>query len=229
MGTRISDWTAILSSVAGGCSVTTIAAAARIDCDCPFKDNAGAGQHAWCGFALEVTRGVEAPAPIRALRVTVSSSSAMPPDGGVVRSSPRREARSARPGGNPASVNEPSAAVSAWNVHGPSVGHDCGDHSNLVLLNALPVAARQRPRTVLAGRSSSRLRAGVVKSTSAMAARLSVSRPPVASTAMPTARFDHYAVWTGTEMIVWGGETDGGTMLADGAAYNPATDSVVVA
>jgi N-acetylneuraminic acid mutarotase len=32
------------------------------------------------------------------------------------------------------------------------------------------------------------------------------------------------SVWTGTEMIVWGGETPG-EQFADGAAYDPATDS----
>lgn len=47
----------------------------------------------------------------------------------------------------------------------------------------------------------------------------------ISSYGAPTPRSQCAAVWTGEEMIVWGGETDGGTMLADGAAYNPATDS----
>jgi len=40
------------------------------------------------------------------------------------------------------------------------------------------------------------------------------------------ARFGHSAVWTASEMIVWGGNAghDGG-ILADGAAYDPATDT----
>ena len=40
----------------------------------------------------------------------------------------------------------------------------------------------------------------------------------------PTARSQCVAVWTGEEMILWGGETEGGLPLSDGAAYNPATD-----
>ena len=36
----------------------------------------------------------------------------------------------------------------------------------------------------------------------------------------PTARLNHTAVWTGSEMIVWGG-TDGLGMLNTGARYNP--------
>ena len=40
-----------------------------------------------------------------------------------------------------------------------------------------------------------------------------------------SARADNAAVWTGTEMIVWGGYTDGaGTKTNDGAAYDPATN-----
>jgi N-acetylneuraminic acid mutarotase len=40
----------------------------------------------------------------------------------------------------------------------------------------------------------------------------------------PSPRTFHTAVWTGTEMIVWGG-SDGNNELGDGAAYNPATDT----
>src|SRR5262245_20169685 len=39
----------------------------------------------------------------------------------------------------------------------------------------------------------------------------------------PAARSSHTAVWTGTEMIVWGGY--GGSYLNTGARYNPSTDS----
>ena len=39
----------------------------------------------------------------------------------------------------------------------------------------------------------------------------------------PATRYDHTAVWTGTEMIVWGGYN--GNNLNDGSRYNPATDS----
>ena len=43
------------------------------------------------------------------------------------------------------------------------------------------------------------------------------------TTKAPTARFDHTAVWTGHEMIVWGG-SDGPNLLNTGGRYNPATD-----
>jgi len=42
----------------------------------------------------------------------------------------------------------------------------------------------------------------------------------------PSGRIQHTAVWTGTEMIVWGGSGEGGS-LATGARYTPATDSWV--
>jgi N-acetylneuraminic acid mutarotase len=40
----------------------------------------------------------------------------------------------------------------------------------------------------------------------------------------PTERLDHSAVWTGNEMIVWGGTDDGESPLGNGARYDPATD-----
>jgi hypothetical protein len=42
---------------------------------------------------------------------------------------------------------------------------------------------------------------------------------------VPGARRSATAVWTGTEMIVWGGTDDGSTGLNTGGRYNPATDS----
>ena len=42
------------------------------------------------------------------------------------------------------------------------------------------------------------------------------------TTNAPTARYDHTAVWTGSEMIVWGGHGSG---LNTGGRYNPITDS----
>jgi N-acetylneuraminic acid mutarotase len=57
---------------------------------------------------------------------------------------------------------------------------------------------------------------------------------PVSTRNAPAARFDHTAVWTGIEMIVWGGFTDahsryaGGhadAQLNSGGAYNPNTDT----
>jgi len=42
----------------------------------------------------------------------------------------------------------------------------------------------------------------------------------------PSARYHHRAVWTGSEMIVWGGSPDHGfTFLNTGGRYNPSTDS----
>ena len=41
----------------------------------------------------------------------------------------------------------------------------------------------------------------------------------------PSARFRHTAVWTGSEMIVWGGTPDGINALNTGGRYNPSTNS----
>ena len=43
------------------------------------------------------------------------------------------------------------------------------------------------------------------------------------TTNAPAARGGHTAVWTGSEMIVWGG--DDGSDLNTGGRYNPSTDS----
>jgi len=47
---------------------------------------------------------------------------------------------------------------------------------------------------------------------------------PVSPTAAPGARTNHTAVWTGTEMIVWGGENST-AFLGDGGRYNPTTNA----
>jgi hypothetical protein len=39
----------------------------------------------------------------------------------------------------------------------------------------------------------------------------------------PSARYFHTAIWTGTEMIVWGG-TNGSASLKTGGRYDPATN-----
>jgi hypothetical protein len=39
------------------------------------------------------------------------------------------------------------------------------------------------------------------------------------------ARGDHVAVWTGTELLVWGGQLADGGWASDGAAYDPATNT----
>jgi N-acetylneuraminic acid mutarotase len=48
----------------------------------------------------------------------------------------------------------------------------------------------------------------------------------VSSANAPTPRRYHSAIWTGTEMIVWGGDDNPERFhsLGDGARYNPATD-----
>ena len=38
-------------------------------------------------------------------------------------------------------------------------------------------------------------------------------------------RDGHMAVWTGSQMIVWGGEDAGGSRLASGSRYDPATNT----
>ncbi len=52
---------------------------------------------------------------------------------------------------------------------------------------------------------------------------------PVTIVGAPVPRGNHTAVWTGSQMIVWGGETDAGigqlTLLNSGGVYDPATDS----
>jgi N-acetylneuraminic acid mutarotase len=45
----------------------------------------------------------------------------------------------------------------------------------------------------------------------------------ISATGAPTPRADTFSVWTGKQMLVWGGF--GGTNLATGAYYTPATDS----
>ena len=48
---------------------------------------------------------------------------------------------------------------------------------------------------------------------------------PTSTTNAPTARYDHTAVWTGSEMIVWGGIDTNYVGLDTGGRYNPSTDS----
>ena len=47
------------------------------------------------------------------------------------------------------------------------------------------------------------------------------------TTGAPDARIGHTAVWTGSEMIVWGGPTTAAGLLNTGGRYNPNTDSWV--
>jgi len=45
------------------------------------------------------------------------------------------------------------------------------------------------------------------------------------TTNAPKARFDHTAVWTGSEMIVWGGAVGSANFVNTGGRYTPSTDS----
>jgi len=47
---------------------------------------------------------------------------------------------------------------------------------------------------------------------------------PTSLTNAPAGRYYHTTVWTGTEMIVWGGLSSGGAVLT-GGRYTPGTDS----
>jgi hypothetical protein len=47
----------------------------------------------------------------------------------------------------------------------------------------------------------------------------------IAGDGAPSARSKHTAIWTGSEMIVWGGRTGPGMETDTGARYDPATDS----
>ncbi|MCK6469278.1 MAG: hypothetical protein L6Q53_13950 [Candidatus Brocadia sinica] len=50
---------------------------------------------------------------------------------------------------------------------------------------------------------------------------------PTSTSGAPSARHEHTAVWTGTEMIVWGGQgfSSGSIWLYTGYRYNPSTDT----
>ena len=48
---------------------------------------------------------------------------------------------------------------------------------------------------------------------------------PTSTTGAPDGRYGHTAVWTGSEMIVWGGGDSNGNGLNTGGTYNPSTDS----
>ena len=48
---------------------------------------------------------------------------------------------------------------------------------------------------------------------------------PPALTNAPDCPRSHTAVWTGSEMIVWGGGVAAATYLNTGGRYNPSTDS----
>ena len=47
----------------------------------------------------------------------------------------------------------------------------------------------------------------------------------ISSTGAPAARYQHTAVWTGSQMIVWGGRNATGTALGTGGRYDPIADT----
>ena len=47
---------------------------------------------------------------------------------------------------------------------------------------------------------------------------------PMATNSAPAGRYNHSSIWTGTELIIWGG-WDCTSTFGDGARYNPATDT----
>jgi len=48
---------------------------------------------------------------------------------------------------------------------------------------------------------------------------------PITETGAPPPRCEFVAVWSGTEMLVWGGVTDGSSNPIQGGRYNPASDT----
>src|SRR6185436_11262786 len=49
---------------------------------------------------------------------------------------------------------------------------------------------------------------------------------PTSTVGAPTARISHTAVWTGREMLIWGGQEEGISIVqGTGGRYDPATDS----
>ncbi len=52
---------------------------------------------------------------------------------------------------------------------------------------------------------------------------------PISAIGAPKGRVNTFAVWTGTEMVLWGGVNDargnGGRFVGTGGRYNPATDT----
>jgi N-acetylneuraminic acid mutarotase len=48
---------------------------------------------------------------------------------------------------------------------------------------------------------------------------------PITLTKAPKARLEHKAVWTGTEMIIWGGLNNAFALLKTGSRYDPLSDS----
>lgn len=87
--------------------------------------------------------------------------------------------------------------------------------------DASPVSSPTAP--VVTTSPSTSIPATTVPPTAALDPTTTVPTDSVAIDPGPlTARGGHSVIWTGEEMIVWGGESsDGGARLADGAAFDP--------
>ncbi len=48
---------------------------------------------------------------------------------------------------------------------------------------------------------------------------------PLPTTGAPSPRWLHVGLWTGTEMLIWGGKPGAGAVSGDGALYDPTTDT----
>ncbi|GAH95073.1 unnamed protein product, partial [marine sediment metagenome] len=48
---------------------------------------------------------------------------------------------------------------------------------------------------------------------------------PITTTGAPAGRYDHTAVWTGSEMLIWGGFDGITDTLNTGGRYNPVSNS----
>ncbi len=83
-----------------------------------------------------------------------------------------------------------------------------------------------RPRPVFSSRSSCSIRRASSVATGyadALADNPTTNRWRQLST-MDSTRMRHVAVWTGTRLLVWGGQTAQGLAPNHGLAYDPATD-----
>lgn len=67
--------------------------------------------------------------------------------------------------------------------------------------------------------------AGLVQDTGARYHPLADRWTPTSSVGAPSGRGDHTAIWTGTEMIIWGGSALRGIYRATGARYDPMRDA----
>ena len=113
----------------------------------------------------------------------------------------------------------------------PGVIAECLARPALAERSLATIASRKEPLDL----SSSRVERQIEKTPEA-SARFTLPTIPhgvecvddtwtaTSTTNAPTGRDQHTAVWTGSEMIVWGGENNG-VLLNTGGRYNPSTDS----